>query len=412
MNENLIFVLNRHLLSLKGNLETLMGDRADLAIILWLFDANSEEFHTPVCLGLLDDTIIHEPYMRPKLVGSAGIVLKAENIVTSNSPEGATFTRAPFAYRERVESTAAIRIGSEISPNGVLFVNNRQQFSFDTETDELILNSSTILEKLISQYLRRLPSQGEENLPILHEAILPIQNTLANFFPGDSFIWIGDKKNTSPLTLATLIEDHTLKSEYLKISNRYRMQSLTENTIIDVSNKQMYSRFLKTVNQNFATIVPISSSLGHEPTAAVELFTENMLSKGSKTFNDLKPLLLSALSACQSKLRAHTLNRLRQSINLSKTLASSLESVAKYAKELTLADSSIVILTNDSGKLTIGAVWPAGIKEPFFGPPRPNGITEQILEDGSPVIVGDTPLDKRVHPRLRESGIKCLLFEI
>ena len=148
--------------ALRNQLTAVLTDLKDTlqadVVCLFVYDAYTESFHLPIGLGLRDPDSFNDPKMRPRGDrGVAKLVLQNSYLIIDKLDDRPELYAA-FAHREHIRSMVGMACIFKESIVGILYVNFRNQHTFNVaETNTLneyavqfaeLIAASTILQNL------------------------------------------------------------------------------------------------------------------------------------------------------------------------------------------------------------------------------------------------------------------------
>lgn len=413
---------------LEDEIERLLGQIAEEfsadAVTFLLNDHEADQFDLPIQHGLLDPESFVQRAAVPGPDRLAGKIVREKQPVFAEEVYGHPDVDEPFTWRERIVSAAALplvqREEGEERAFGVLFIGFRRRHIFSSQDhEEMTQCADRIAEKVsdspVFSALRKRRSDDPAK-PEPDEALQEITNlayTLSNMPTG---IWLRRPSSeefairaANGLTFAYVAEASAKIGDESIIGEVLKTFQATEIVDIYSDPRFPYTGLAKRAGWKSTLALPIK--LRGRVSGVIQLFSYTSERFKFREYESLRRLAKMARIAIESTYRA---DESREFTTLAKDLSSktgfdsAMRDIVEYARNLTNADSSTIILLDErSDHFIIGSRSPA--ERPTTVPRSEGGLTKTIMKTGESIRIDDTEQDPRVKPELRDQGIRALI---
>ena len=334
---------------LTGLKETLQAD----VVCLFVYDAATESFHLPIGLGLRDPDSFNDPKMRPR--GDRGVakqVLQNSYLIIGNFDDRHELYAA-FAHREHIRSMAGMACIFKESIVGILYVNFRDQHTFNVAETNTLNEYAVQFAELIaaSTILQNLPRIPVESLPYEDKILQVIVDLACSYTQSPVGIWLLDPKDKNRLRIrASTGLPVGYRDEAVCQVNDSCMVSQVFNSgkwqvVEDIKRDEHfpYKDIAAEAGWVSAFGYPISSR--GRRVGVLESFAFSPWLQGSITAHrQLSDLVGVTLDNSLRSEEAERLAELARQMSASSDLDSALQYIVDSARQLTGADSSSIFL--------------------------------------------------------------------
>ena len=334
---------------LTGLKETLQAD----VVCLFVYDADTESFHLPIGLGLRDPDSFNDPKMRPRGDrGVAKLVLQNSYLIIDKLDDRPELYAA-FAHREQIRSMAGVACIFKESIVGILYVNFRNQHTFNEAETNTLNEYAVQLAELIaaSTILQNLPGTPVEPVASEDKILQGIVDLACSYTQSPVGIWLLDPKDKSRLRIRAStglpvgyrdeavcqVNDSCMVSQVF-VSGKWQV-------VEDIKQDEHfpYKDIAAEAGWRSAFGYPISSR--GRRVGVLESFAFSPWLQGSITAHrQLADLVGVTLDNSRRSEEAERLAELARQMSASPDLDSALQSIVNAARELIGADSSSIFL--------------------------------------------------------------------
>ena len=386
---------------LTGLKETLQAD----VVCLFVYDAATESFHLPIGLGLRDPDSFNDPKMRPRGDrGVAKLVLQNSYLIIDKLDDRPELNAA-FAHREQICSMAGMACSYQETILGILYVNYRNQHTFNMAETLTLNECAAQLAKLIatSTILQNLPTISVEPVASEDKILQGIVDLACSYTQSPVGIWLLDPKDKSRLRIraSTGLPVHYRDEAVCKVDAPCLIsQVFTTGKCEVIEDLQQDEHFQ---NKDLAAEAGWISAFGYPISSrgrrvgVLESFTFTSWNQGMglvTAHRQLSDLVGVTLDNSRRSEEAERLAELARQMSASSDLDSALQSIVNAARELTGADSSSIFLYDKrSRQFNKGVRSPRSDKPEAL--PRKDGLTSYIIRSDEVVHIPDSVKDKR-----------------
>ena len=334
---------------LTGLKETLQAD----VVCLFVYDADTESFHLPIGLGLRDPDSFNDPKMRPRGDrGVAKLVLQNSYLIIDKLDDRPELYAA-FAHREQICSMAGMACSYQETILGILYVNYRNQHTFNMAETLSLNECAAQLAKLIatSTILQNLPTIPVEPVAYEDKILQGIVELACSYTRSPVGIWLLDPKDKTRLRIRASTglpvgyRDQAVcqVNDFCMVSQVFASGKWLVVEDIKRDEHFPYKEIAAEAGWVSAFGYPISSR--GRRVGVLESFAFSPWLQGSITAHrQLAELVGVTLENSRRSEEAEYLAELARQMSASSDLDSALQYIVDSARQLTGADSSSIFL--------------------------------------------------------------------
>jgi len=378
--------------------------QADVAC-LFVYDADTDSFHLPIGLGLLDPDSFYDPRMRPRSDRGAAKQVLQHSPITVGQLEERPDLYAAFAHREQVLSMAGLTCVFQETTFGILYVNYRNYHTFnDEEIARLRGYAAQLAELLATSSIRQnLPLVSGESGSPEDKTLQGIVDLACSYAQSPVGIWLLDPKDKNCLRIRVATG---LPVRYRDMAFCHTDDLCLISQVFTSGEWQVVEDLQQDKNFPYKQIAaeagwvsvfgyPISSRGRRVGVLESFTFSPWRRDKGLITAHrQLANLVGATLENSRRAEEAERLADLARQMNASPDFDSALQSIVDTARALTGADSSSIFLYDKRSRR-----FNKGLRSPNLDIPdvlpHENGLTRHIIDTGELVHIPDSGTDER-----------------
>ncbi|MFZ4699338.1 MAG: GAF domain-containing protein [Candidatus Methylumidiphilus sp.] len=407
--------------TLRKQLTTVLSDLKDTlkadVVCVFVYDANTDSFHLPIGLGLLDPDSFYDPGMRPRGDRGAAKQVLQKSSITFERLEDHPDLYAAFAHLERIRSMAGVACTFQETIVGILYVNYRQHHAFNTSELDALNGYAVQLAELIaaSSILRNLPKVSVDTSSPEDKTLQGIVELACSYTQSPVGIWLLDPKDESRLRIRAAtglpvryrdaavchVGDPSLISQVF-ISGEWKV-------VEDLQQDEHfpYKHVAAEAGWVSAFGYPISSR--GRRVGVLESFTFSPWHHSLITAHlQLADLVGVTLENSRRSEEAERLAELARQMSAATDFDSALHSIVKVARELTGAYSSSIFLYDKRSRRFNKEVRSPKLKIPA-DLPREKGLSSHIMKTGNVVHIRDSGNDELANKIRQTERAKSLI---
>ena len=409
--------------TLRSQLTAVLTDLKDSlqadVVCLFVYDSDTESFHLPIGLGLRDPDSFNDPKMRPRGDrGVAKLVLQNSYLIIDKLDDRPELFAA-FAHREQIRSMAGMACIFKESIVGILYVNFRNQHTFN-EAETIALNeyAAQLAELIAASTIRqKLPRIPLESVASEDKILQVIVDLACSYTQSPVGIWLLDPQDKSRLRIfaSTGLPVHYRDQAVCQVDGHCIVSQVFNSgkwqVVEDIKRDEHfpYKKIAAEAGWISAFGYPISSR--GRRVGVLESFTFSPSHQGMgliTAHRQLADLVGVTLDNSRRSEEAERLAELARLMSASLDFDSALQAIVNTARKLTGADSSSIFLYDKRSRRFNKGVRSPKLEKPAELP-RETGLSSHIMNTGYPVHIRDSVNDKLADKIRQTERAKSLI---